>query len=654
MYTFLLHKNYVNEEGVTREGMLQMREYCFYLILNSDLPIIEDLLDMPGIANIVWTIPTVNKCLICEMIWGLNMEDYLKEILVYCHPALSLQAFIQFTEYVAYTTPTKCFNHLKILVTSCYQLICRIHYYNYDDGFISTILSDLYDNFLVILNYYTTPPNADKLNRLTEDELHKHRGDNIYNLLSSTYECLGYFLSRQTFEPEDFDEMYLSTIKPHHIKTRVIPYKMCESENNMLLDYLHKFNTALLEKCKVLVMETSVEIYCAWSEFEENGKTMQQNIGELCYLLRGRMEKIHSLLEHPLFNMLIQLSCKPADIHDIIKCSDNDSLIENAYIKSEEQKYWLQAIINKTDLYENGPLLECLLNNIESVDEEDCSRLYSKSQEHFSEQVTPHSNMIKLLMVKVFLKLSDTKKIEILNEHFCNRFLKNNLQTQEFHNMITELFNKITTCSATNISDVYGVFIQNPHEVYKKILQCAIDNSQQSELMMKIMTMLGPFANHYYHSDVDPAIIKCIEFITHNLKTDNQLNNFIHFISEMKKSNILSGAKILLLIIMPGLHTSLLNKDIRMINVHVRLLRSAFDLSELLQYRAPLLKMISQTLEIVRWNFATFSSDAPATLEETLKLQMSIFSTYEPEIPGNLYFYIPRLKISSFSITVGI
>lgn len=163
LFRFLKEKGYINEHGVTAEGQTQMKIYCFYLILNCDIAILEDMVVMPGIDNAVWTTPTINKHLICEFIWGLSMEHYLSDILVFCNPSLSVQLLMLFLDYIKYSTPARSLNQIRILCLSSYKLICRLHFYDYESSFIATILSDIFDNFLRCLTYYVSPPNSDKI-----------------------------------------------------------------------------------------------------------------------------------------------------------------------------------------------------------------------------------------------------------------------------------------------------------------------------------------------------------------------------------------------------------------------------------------------------------------------------------------------------------
>lgn len=84
------------------------------------------------------------------------------------------------------------------------------------------------------------------------------------------------------------------------------------------------------------------------------------------------------------------------------------------------------------------------------------------------------------------------------------------------------------------------------------------------------------------------------------------------------------------------MHKALLNKDIGKIHVQMQLLNEAYTIRELLEYRAPMLAMLSQVMEVVRWgNIKAFVPKASSTLQLTLNFQKSLVETYDAVIPND-------------------
>lgn len=631
VFNFLQENNYLTENGVTEHGKSQMRIYCLYLVLNTDVHALESIADLPDIESIMFTAPLINKHLISAFIWRLHMHDFVKEILVFCHPCLVVQLAKHLTYSLKFMQPTKCLKQLNVLMSGIYKFICRLHFYTH---YLPTIPDDAYNQFILCLNYYVEPPNKDKLNHLTEEERDVYKGHYLYSLLTLTMECLNCYSSIPEFESDGFNEMYLYTVETERIQTRSLSFKMCNSTNTELRELIEKFNVMLLDKLQALIMDVSVQVFCAWTEYEENGKSMQQTIRETCYKFHEQLSKVPTLLEHRLLSMLPQMSCKPTDIHDIISGSDIDTIIQNATEDSEDKIHWVRAIINSPHLSNNKELLETLLSNINLIEPHDHEKIITIMLNAIKNVNHEHREMHKLLAIKAFTLLEDEVKVKLTLEQFPDRLFNNDLQCEEFQNMNIKLFNKLISSPDTNIHDVYNTFIQNPLEIYIKIVSVAVDNSKQIDLMLKIMIMLKQFLNHFYNTDTDPALFKVILNACKNKSlTDVQLNNLVQFIIQLKTENIVCEAKFLLLIIMPGLHEALVDKDIRLIKLNLQFLKHGYEVNELLKYRAPLLAMIGQIMEVVRWTNQTFISEAPTTLEEALHLQMNVFKTYNSQIP---------------------
>ncbi|GBP80836.1 hypothetical protein EVAR_99931_1 [Eumeta japonica] len=152
--------------------------------------------------------------------------------------------------------------------------------------------------------------------------------------------------------------------------------------------------------------------------------------------------------------------------------------------------------------------------------------------------------------------------------------------------------------------------------------------------MVNLIALLKKYCHYYYESDTEPCIVKVVEdAFTDQILTDPAQASFINFVAGIKKNNILPGVKLLLLIIMPKLYKALIEKDITLIYIHLKLLSGCYSIEELLEYRTPLLAMLGQTLDVLRWNILTFDWAGPATLQEAIALQNTIFNTYQDNIP---------------------
>ncbi|XP_045761052.1 uncharacterized protein LOC123864551 [Maniola jurtina] len=614
---FLQKGMYMRENGVLEENT-QNRKFAFYICLNSDLPILEELIDLDGIAFLIWTIPTVSKCLMCEIFWKLHMDKFIYEILVFTCPLLSLEVAEALLVHFKYFDPTECMQKLKMLSLGCYRMICRLIYFNLEGDEITRS----FNNFQKCLNYFSEPPNCSKLDRLSTDDEYKYIGNRLHEMLQLVSECFNHYMSPQKFKPIDFHDLYELSYRDGIVinEQSAVPISQCN--NSDVLESINNCNIALLDKCKTLIMEVSVEIFCAWSEFEENGQSMQQTIGELCYNVHTDLCKINGVSDHAVVAMLQQISCKPMDLAEVINKSDTTAIIQNINKEDNESTHWIKALLYKENLCEDINLIAQVTSHLEAFNEVECYKLFKIVYSHLKDSVE-NKEMLLLLAIKAFQCCSSNNKYEIVDEHYGNGSFNDNLQTTEFNNMMTEIFNKLIISPDADLSDILTVFLQNPRKVYSKIFHLASENMHQTEIMLKVMKCLEKYSKHYYDEGLEPCIVLVSkEIIASDLDTEDKQNNFICFLKNLKSANAIPGPMLLLLIIMPNLHSGLVHKDITQICIQCKLLQAAYTFDELREYRAPTLAMLAQALDTVRWKMNTYVAQAPSTLELVLQLQL--------------------------------
>ncbi|XP_050358135.1 uncharacterized protein LOC126778526 isoform X2 [Nymphalis io] len=626
---FLQKEKYMVDNKILEESVQIMRKFTFYVVINADLTILEEMVGLDGIDFFIWTIPTVPKCLMCEILWRLHMDTFIYEILVFSCPQLALQVADALIENFKYFNPTDCLHKLKLLSAASYRLLCRFVFFNLENDELIHALN----NVKKCLNYFVDPPNKSKLEGLSKDEMYKLIGNRLYLMLCLLIDCFNNFVTVQKLKPSDFQEIYELTYKESVINKNQTSIAISDCSNNSLLECINNSNLVLLDVCENLVMGVSVEIFCSWSEFEENGKSMQQTIGELCYKVHQTLCKIASISDHPVVTMLQQISCKPLDLIEVVKKSNTEDIVENINKRDNESALWVKALLHIDKLVENKILIEQIANNLDVLNEDECLKLFKILHSHLKAN-TEDTEFEILLAVIVFQRCSSSPKHEIVEEHFNNYLFNNNFQTPAFNNMMIEFFNKLIISPDMDASDVLSVFIQNPRKVFARIFTIASENTQQTDIMLKVMISLEKYSKHYYNEETEPCIILVAkDIIANNLNTDEKTNNFIKFLSCIKTSNAIPGPKLFLLIIMPNLHSALLSKNIGSVYINCKLLQAAYPLNELIEYRAPTLAMLAQVLDMLRWKINTFSLLAPSTLDLVLKLQTSLLNTYEALIP---------------------
>ncbi|XP_013195026.2 uncharacterized protein LOC106138428 isoform X1 [Amyelois transitella] len=608
----------------------ELRNIALYLILNGDLDILEDMADISKLQSILWMLPSISKYLLCEIFWGLNFDRFVSESIAFCNPQMSLELASAFIDNIKYYSPMECLNKLKIITEATYLAICRLNFYSLDENTLMDILSRNLSIFQKCTKYFCDPPNSAKLNNLSKDNLYRYNGDCFYTFLQIVYNCLEIFTGTQVLCPGDVGPVYTYT---HFEETPLneFNFKICDSPNLSIMECLGEVHDDLLNKVQNLVMKISVEIFCSWSEFLEDTQSMQKKIGEFCYKVCSKLLSVSSLAEHSVVVMLQQISSKPINPIDLVNTLDSLTICQNINIEYTKE-IWLQALIEKEDLCHHDILIQCLSTNINLLNEEHCFRLFKVIRTYLSSK-TDNKYYLEVLAVKAFQHCNNHSKYELLNEQFPEKVFVDMTETEDFHTLLIESFNKAIASSEPITSDFLTLFLQNPKRVFGKMFDLALENTYQGNIMVDTMKLVEKFSNHYYTSDTRPCLFEVMQNTFENLNTEENKTNFVDFVTELECKNIISKPKLFILFIMPNLHKVLLSRNLFSLNVLLNLLMEVFLPYDLSQYRAPILAMMAQVLELARWKITNFVPIAPETLTLAVLFQNSMMSSYHNSIP---------------------
>lgn len=638
MKKFLKDRECLKDDGIAEDKQATMRKFALFLVLNADLPAIQQMVDKEGIDSVIWILPTIPKYLLSEMLWNFIMDKFVWEIIVFSYPPLAIQLASALVHNFKYFTPYECLTKLNVIGAACYNLICRLHLFNFENDIVSDMVNSAFINFNQCLNYFVSPPNSWRLTTLSKTDLYKFKGNGLRTMLYLVSECMQLFATKQAFAPNSFDDIYQLTYKVGTFKEDPLNFNICDSTNKTIMERIQKCNEALLDRCKELVMGVSVDVFCAWSEFDENGSSMQEVIGELCYMLRIQLLSINLIALHPVVEMIRQISRKPADIQEIVNNADTNTIIEkiNNNISRES---WVRAVINKHNICHDVNLVQHLINNVQILNDAESRRLFNLCINYlFDYRDNVH---VQMLALKAFQCCSTPTKQDILEQRFSNKSLFSIApqRTPELINAITETFNKFIANENVDLSEVLCVFLRSPPVVYIKIFELATENSHQTEIMFKSILLLKSFSNHYFSNETEPCVIKTAQSMLEKCKgAEATRQNLIKFICLLKDAEIIPKAKLLIMIITPYLHKGLINKDVPLINVQLKLLSAGFSIEDLVpEYRAPLLALLAKVLDVVRWKINTFITLSPSTLQLALELQNALFQTFGAQIPGKCF-----------------
>lgn len=141
------NQNHLNEE--------MLRKITFFLILNCDLTRIEDLSNEPNVGHLVGICPLITPCILFDCVWGLNLGQYLSEILTYGPVTLSLELLKDAVTSVQFSLPYPLLDRIKMLIYATYMKIYRlkvdkIYYMRLEHSLLSLVerLTELLQNYI--------------------------------------------------------------------------------------------------------------------------------------------------------------------------------------------------------------------------------------------------------------------------------------------------------------------------------------------------------------------------------------------------------------------------------------------------------------------------------------------------------------------------
>lgn len=624
---FLMEEGYIDETGLVKERIPKMRKLAMYIVLNSDLTEINSMLNVNELEPVLYTIPSIPTYLMCEMFWQLHMETFLYEMIPKCVPRLGINIAEAFLEKFQYFRPTICLNQLENISAACYALICRINCYKLEDDMeLNTILNTVYETFLGFTKYYTEPPNCHLLEELSTDELYKYKGQCFKSLLNLVHSCLNMYM--QDTDPNSDDPIYKLTYKSAALKNTTC--KIYNTPCQLLLAFVENANHHLLDILEKIVMDINVDIFCAWSEFEEEGKTMQQFIGELCHKVLVKIRSVENLANHSVLSMIKLMARQPVDIKDIINEMDAIAILSKINTSEQEAVDFIRALVHRKNLVRDLELVSVVYSYINIYNAEECCQLFKAFENVAIETTNPKNRKLLLsTKIKLFRECKLLDKHTIMKEHFKEKTFINVNMEQDFDSSLNIMFNKYIGESDVELTDVFTLFYQNPRKVYTKIFGLATQNAKLIEPMLKVMQLLHDYSEYCYSTETEPCIITVMKFILNKCSDNDYDCNIINFICELNKHCIISNSQLLMLVIMPTLHESLLAKDVENINVQINLLTKAFPVEDLLPYRPPLLVMMVQIMEYLRLkNHVTLRLFTMQVLQKIINFVKSIVTSY--------------------------
>ncbi|XP_073942536.1 uncharacterized protein [Choristoneura fumiferana] len=339
VFNFLKEKDYITDDGLVEERCADYEKLALYLVLNADLPELARMTELGALGARVWTLPTLPGALLAELLWGLRMGRFLRRAVAFSEPRLALQLADACVAHLRYMDPRAHLERPALLAGALYRLLCRMPFAR-----------------ALPPPRRPPPPPPSAVLRLPGDDRHRFLARTLTVALRLLEDCLSRFAAVERLDDIEFADVYRATHDPDGPAPEPLAFEVRACPDHTILECLRACNGFLLDDCAALVMEVSVDAFCAWAEYEEeDGRTAQRAVGELAHRVRA----LPALAGHALRDMLAQIERAPPAIEDLVAAAGADTVAERIGAGGPGGAAWLAALLERDDLCRRPELLGC-------------------------------------------------------------------------------------------------------------------------------------------------------------------------------------------------------------------------------------------------------------------------------------------------------
>lgn len=242
----------------------------FFLLLNTNLGISEELESNADIGHTIGAIPSITSYVYLMLCTELDLTEYLKEVIEFGPLVIVIHTLNAVEANLKYLQPCYYFSTLATAVAALYARFQRIS--------SSSVPRTLYDIFQVLLLHYK------------EDEA----ATDFDSRLSSGYKWLSQLRLVRSASKIRFNKKWMKE-PPELYEIQIDAPKDNDTNKSKAIE---EFYDRILYKCRAFADILDMNLYMSWHEIEDNESTLQNSIGIEAYKVRSILEKykkVHSL-----------------------------------------------------------------------------------------------------------------------------------------------------------------------------------------------------------------------------------------------------------------------------------------------------------------------------------------------------------------------
>nr|CAD7573515.1 unnamed protein product [Timema californicum] len=433
-----------------------LRKIHFFLVLNSDLSMVDELIDDQNYGHLANCVPVLSLPLLMEVVWGLSLLEYLAETIVFAPPCLIIELLDAALAKINSLEPESILEPLNKL---SHSIFLRVQTLKDSDPNIKYIKLKIFSLFKTLLSYFMGA-NAVKLQSWTTDQLNTHAGYAMESLLQMLCNCLSSY-SAPSLHKEELVQMY-------DVHYSYDCSKLCQGEKVQDISTEH-FIDELLSVCKSNFSAITVDKWLFWTECDsqtEPNKNLQCVLAEKMYICLDllKLAKRRGSLVEELTQIMRSMARKPRDEDDEIREANKETIIQNVSDLNKTRKKWFKVFLNTEDLLFDESCIHCLENNMELIDFEDLKYIFEIALsviENTSD--VERCERLKFLVLNAFKLLDIKSQLLILCPFLKKHGLKSVFLTKSFNVTLTEVLNKAVAASEEEENDRVELEDVNPH-----------------------------------------------------------------------------------------------------------------------------------------------------------------------------------------------
>nr|CAD7256943.1 unnamed protein product [Timema shepardi] len=628
-----------------------LRKIHFFLVLNSDLSMVDELIDDQNYGHLANCVPVLSLPLLMEVVWGLSLLEYLAETIVFAPPCLIIELLDAALAKINSLEPESILEPLNKL---SHSIFLRVQTLKDSDPNIKYIKLKIFSLFKTLLSYFMGA-NAVKLQSWTTDQLNTHAGYAMESLLQMLCNCLSSY-SAPSLHKEELVQMY-------DVHYSYDCSKLCQGEKVQDISTEH-FIDELLSVCKSNFSAITVDKWLFWTECDsqtEPNKNLQCVLAEKMYICLDllKLAKRRGSLVEELTQIMRSMARKPRDEDDEIREANKETIIQNVSDLNKTRKKWFKVFLNTEDLLFDESCIHCLENNMELIDFEDLKYIFEIALsviENTSD--VERCERLKFLVLNAFKLLDIKSQLLILCPFLKKHGLKSVFLTKSFNVTLTEVLNKAVAASEEEendrhlnvlLSDCACLCLEHAREVLWQLLLAAVTTEKRSALMVVVLNHLRCVCDLPLAESEENLITHLVRQVMGQETWTNQAEtSFVQLVTSLVNNNILNSGVFVQSCLLPALDDSVRDKNwtplLRWLNTLQKFLDGSVKFNCGVD-NACLLVLLAQVLERSHWSIHSFSQHVVLVREQISGLVDLVISKIvkENKLPGSILFLYSSL-----------